>query len=143
MESNRIERIYRPPFKYEVKAHDVLWRKPYLKVTDVERFVWVVAKVPIRHLFGQNVTVNGHRAPIGGPQIVDELKKLLHRVSLDSRFDPHEAHCQYEALHPFLDGNGRSGRAVWAWHMRKHGLDPFLRPFLQEFYYQSLSAYRR
>src|SRR5215470_3568331 len=27
------------------------------------------------------------------------------------------AHVRYETLHPYTDGNGRSGRAVWLWHM--------------------------
>jgi Fic family protein len=37
-----------------------------------------------------------------------------------------------------MDGNGRTGRMLWAWHMKHQGRDPFLRPFLHTWYYQTL-----
>ena len=48
-----------------------------------------------------------------------------------------ETHVRYELLHPFLDGNGRSGRALWLWLMGQAPLG-----FLHTFYYQTLSAAR-
>ena len=56
-----------------------------------------------------------------------------------SETDPWVFHVQYERLHPFTDGNGRSGRALWAWQMmrRREGL---ALGFLHRFYYQTLVA---
>jgi len=41
-----------------------------------------------------------------------------------------------------MDGNGRSGRAIWAWQMLGDEQDPFAIPFLHRFYYQTLDASR-
>lgn len=54
--------------------------------------------------------------------------------------DPWKMHVAFEKLHPFMDGNGRTGRALWAWHMKQLGLDPFALSFLHRFYYQTLAA---
>jgi hypothetical protein len=56
--------------------------------------------------------------------------------------DPYILHVEYEQLHPFTDGNGRSGRAMWLYAMKKCGrLEQGLNlGFLHAFYYQTLSA---
>ena len=49
--------------------------------------------------------------------------------------------CRYETLHPFMDGNGRSGRILWAWQMIEHNIAPGLSlGFLHAYYYQTLAA---
>ena len=43
-----------------------------------------------------------------------------------------------------MDGNGRSGRILWAWQMIEHNINPGLSlGFLHTFYYQALSAWER
>jgi hypothetical protein len=57
----------------------------------------------------------------------DRTAGLIRRINVRD-IGPYPAHIRYEKLHPFMDGNGRSGRAIWALMMR--GRDPFSLPFL-------------
>ncbi len=139
IESNRIEGIHRDPSYEEITAHELLIAAPVLTVAAVRQFVQMVAKAPIRDQFGMNVQVWHHVPPKGGPEIPEKLAVLLARVTRDE-LKAYSAHVAYETLHPFMDGNGRSGRAIWAWHMLHMGLDPFRLGFLHQWYYQSLQA---
>ena len=60
---------------------------------------------------------------------------------IDNDATPYDIHRRYETLHPFMDGNGRSGRILWAWQMIHHDIRPGLSlGFLHAFYYQTLDA---
>lgn len=140
-ESNRIEGIdgVSPD---DMKAHEELLARPRLMVQDIERFVSLVQPNAIlRRPAGLNVRVGNHIAPPGGPKIEPALKKLLRLVNRgwveEGHCDPaaYQAHLAYEDLHPFSDGNGRSGRAIWLWMRR--GLTG--RGFLYEWNKQVLS----
>jgi hypothetical protein len=137
-ESNLIEGIGRAPTMEELAAHELFLELPSIGVSDLETFVRVVAGAQLRARPGDNVRVGGHVPPPGGPAVADALRELL----AWGAGTPHGVHVAYETLHPFMDGNGRSGRVLWAWQMRAAGLDPFVRPFLQTFYYQTLSESR-
>lgn len=139
-ESNAIEGIHRDPTTDEMDAHVAFLARPTITVADLVGFVEVIAPgKPLRDRVGCDVRVGGHIPPPGGPGIRTELAILLDGI--DS-MTPYEAHVEYELLHPFMDGNGRSGRALWAWHMTEHGHHPFALSFLQRFYYQTLDAAR-
>ena len=136
-ESNRIEGIHRAPTKAEVDATLRFLECEEPGVADVEALVDVLqpgARLRLNPM--QNVRVGSHIAPQGGPEIGKRLADLLDELP---KSDPWEVHVEYETLHPFMDGNGRSGRAVWAWQMvRRYGEKGLGIGFLHRFYYQTL-----
>ena len=137
-ESNLIEGIHLGPTDAEVNAHKHLLSLDRLTVIDIEEFVGVICPggkrfAPLRRQPGMDVRVGNHLPPVGGELVETALSNLLFEVS-ERTIDPWMAHTIYENLHPFMDGNGRSGRAIWLW--QKNGDAP--RGFLHEFYYQTL-----
>lgn len=134
-ESNRIEGIASVGLG-EVEAHNRFLRLDSLSISDLEAFVSVVQPgARLRDQVGFDVRVGSHRPPRGGPEIREDLDRLLGSIE---NLTPYESHCRYERLHPFTDGNGRSGRVLWLWLM---DADTRL-GFLHMFYYQTLAASR-
>ena len=143
IESNRVEGINRNPPQAELDAHRDFVRLEKLTTADVKKFVTDCTSfrgthgAVLRRKYGMNVTVGGYTPPPGGANIEMELHKLLGDINFG--LDPYEAHRRYESLHPFTDGNGRSGRAIWLWQM---GPDGLTLGFLHAFYYQTLRAFK-
>lgn len=140
-ESNKIEGIMRDPTPQEIEAHMALIKiRSGVTVDDIARFVGVIApKHVLRNKIGLDVRVGGHIAPPGG----DNIKYALIDILAGTRnVNPYQTHLAYERLHPFTDGNGRSGRVLWLWHMfeRGQGEISLRRGFLHSFYYQTLDA---
>jgi Fic/DOC family len=129
IESNSIERIFRDPTKEEI---DELIRFMALKritIEEIEQFVSVYQpEAKLRDKPGMNVRIGSYYPPRGGPLIRGYLQNIL-----DKGLDPYSLHVRYELIHPFMDCNGRSGRALWAWAM-----EDITGGFLLNFYYQSL-----
>ena len=135
-ESNRIEGIEREPTNDEICATAALINVTKPSTSDLEAFVAIIAPGhKLRSEIGMNVRVGDYIAPSGGPYIRGELDFLLSKLEIS---DPWSTHVAYETLHPFTDGNGRSGRALWLWQMQTAPIG-----FLHQFYYQTLSGVRR
>ncbi len=108
-----------------------------MSVYVLQRLVAVLEPdAKLRDRRGLDVRVGKHKPPQGGAQIRSDLTELLEVVDETS---PYVVHQRYERLHPFTDGNGRSGRMLWLWqHARARtyrGLG-----FLHQWYYESLEA---
>lgn len=149
-ESNLIEGIVRPPTDKEIAAHWFLLKLPELCVDDLCTFVTVVQPdAVLRTQLGLDVQVGHHVAPPGGYAVRAELAELLREANHRRRMSCYEVGCAYQHLHPFTDGNGRSGRALWLWQMTRRSVH-YPRgayragvSFLHEWYYQSLAHHDR
>ena len=144
-ESNRIESIVREPTPREIEAHLNFLALDAIGLDDLTTFVSTVApKNHLRTKIGDDVRVGNHYPPPGGPQIALRLQALLEEI-YDGDADPYTIHQKFEHLHPFTDGNGRSGRMLWLWMMNDTGrINTALeRGFLHNWYYQSLDAGRK
>lgn len=140
-ESNQIEGIFRV-LAEEVGATEKFLMLERLTMEDICELQAVYAPdKPIRDRPGMNVQVGNYVAPMGGRSIVVELMTIvgkLNKAKPGLHDNPWKMHVAFEHIHPFMDGNGRTGRTLWAWHMLRLGLDPFALPFLHRFYYQTL-----
>lgn len=141
-ESNKIEGI-KGVRGVEFTAFKQFLDLNFVTVSALESLVKVFQpNAYLRNHLGVNVQVGNHIPPCGGPMIEVELESILESIKV-RQFTPYKTHLQYENLHPFTDGNGRSGRALWAWQMLKEGRPPGIDlGFLHAFYYQALSESR-
>ena len=139
-ESIRIEGIRRMPTRAEIECTKGFLALQAPRIIDLEGLVKVYQPdARLRDNPFLNVRVGDHIAPEGGDAVVDALKAIL--VDLP-KADPWDLHVRYETLHPFTDGNGRSGRTLWAWQMVRLQ-DGLPLGFLHQWYYQTLSKSRR
>jgi hypothetical protein len=129
-ESNEIERIFRDPILEEIEEFKRFVALPRITIDELLRFLKVYQPdARLRDIYGLNVRVGRYYPPFGGPDIRPSLERIL-----NSDLHSYHLHIEYEKLHPFTDGNGRSGRALWAWKNKD-----IAGGFLLNFYFQTLT----
>lgn len=129
IESNKIEAIVRDATQQEIEEFQRFMALPFITIEELEKFLSVYEPdALLRDKYCMDVRVGKYLPPFGGPEIRSELRRIL-----ETPLSAYEKHCAYEQLHPFTDGNGRSGRMLWAWQMKDLSLG-----FLHRFYYQAL-----
>ncbi len=77
------------------------------------------------------------------PSLMKELVAWVHKTSKDMPIPvvAGVAHYQFETIHPFFDGNGRTGRMLTTWILYQAGYDLGKFYALEEFYAQDLQGY--
>jgi len=139
--SNLIEGITREPYPAETEMVTEFLVLDEITIHDIANAVNVFEPgAKIRDQYGMNVRVGLHVASSGGPRIPGLLNMIVFRAfQLE---DIYTVHCDFEILHPFTDGNGRSGRLLWLWMMMKRDGDMPRPSFLEMFYRQALAAHK-
>jgi len=96
----------------------------------------------------QNVTfgVPRHRGCSGGPACTSAIENLMH--SIQAEFRDHDPliqalalHYHLAAMHPFLDGNGRTARALESFMYQKAGLRDTAFIAMSNYYYEEKNGY--
>jgi Fic family protein len=96
----------------------------------------------------ENVTFGSprHRGAAGGDECAEAIRQLAEAVR--TVFDRHDPliqaltlHYHCAAMHPFLDGNGRTARALEALMLQRTGLRDTLFIAMSNYYYENKTAY--
>lgn len=130
-ESNAIERIFREPHQHEIDEF-IKFTSGIMTVDKIINFVSAYEpSAKIRNQYGMNVRVGSYYPPFGSPNMEIMLNDILNQPTTAFTL-----HLKYERLHPFMDCNGRSGRALWAWKRQN-----ISGGFLLNFYFETLQNF--
>ncbi len=133
----------------EVKKHGLLTNRTILVIQKaLEKNNAGFRKLPgtsLKNQLGQTI----YEPPQDPQQIIDLMSNLEKYIngSLDEDLDPlikmAIIHFQFESIHPFYDGNGRTGRIINILYLVKEGLLDIPVLYLSQYIIQTKSEYYR
>jgi hypothetical protein len=115
-ESNMIEDIVASEecLQLQTRALRELCENP-LTIASIEAYVLAVQPDAfLRTNKGDEVSIMGFDGLAGGLAVSYALQEIIDGLDTTENW---YNYVRYELLHPFSDGNGRSGRAVWLYYM--------------------------
>lgn len=100
----------------------------------------VYRSVPVKIMGAQHTPPQPYLVPVQMEQLIadyEDMKKRFHIVEAVAEF-----HLRFEGIHPFIDGNGRTGRLILNLELIKAGLLPVNIKFTdRRKYYETFDAY--
>lgn len=87
--------------------------KPVPTLRDIERWGTLVA--PQKNMFGfrRGLVSVGGEVKRPWPMYLDDLKYLIKGLTETSLISPEDAYREFQMIHPFNDGNGRTGKILF------------------------------
>lgn len=139
---------HRDAFEYVVSLADE--KKPFTErvLKEIHSLVLmndrenkgVYRSVPVKIMGAQHTPPQPYLVPVQMEQLIadyEDMKKRLHIVEAVAEF-----HLRFEGIHPFIDGNGRTGRLILNLELIKAGLLPVNIKFTdRRKYYETFDAY--
>lgn len=102
----------------------------------------VYRRIPVRIMGASHEPPQPYMVPVLMETLIKEhmeMKKKLHVIELVSRF-----HMDFEGIHPFIDGNGRTGRLLLNFELMHYGYLPINVKFTdRRKYYDCFTAYHQ
>lgn len=128
-ESNKIEGVYDDvSLEQAIEAWEFLLGKKELTVGVILK----AHKILMLHqnlapdqkgYFRRCMVYIGHKAGMNWVKIPDAIEKWLYWMNMTADDEmAKKLHIEYEHIHPFVDGNGRTGRMFYNWQRLKSGL---------------------
>jgi Fic family protein len=130
-----------------LKSRPLTTRTAELICTQIKGFQMTVRKVPGTALENDATGEIVYTPPEGEVRLRDLLANWEHFLHDQSAIDPlvrmAAAHYQFEAIHPFTDGNGRTGRVLNSLFLVEQGLLPLPILYLSRYIIANKADYYR
>ncbi len=119
-------------------SESIIKKIHYLVLADKKDDRGVYRKVPVRIMGAQH-------EPVQPYLIIPKMEQLLHEYTKSSKHIVTKLakfHIEFEAIHPFIDGNGRTGRLLVNLELMKAGFPPIDIKYTDRLtYYKSFDDY--
>lgn len=124
-ESNEIEGIFsKGQVKYSQKAYNITKEITPKSILKMHKIIIENLNKPIAGKFRDKVVyIGGRICPTD--YLDDRIRDLCEVVPRDG-LSALNWHINFEIIHPFLDGNGRTGRLIYYWHCQNIGIEPMM-----------------